>query len=55
MAGKGWRMLMECLSVGRCITLPSSSAGAAKSIALATGAYSRIRRQFRMPIGQMKA
>lgn len=54
MAGKGWRMLMECLSVGRCITLPSSSAGAAKSIALATGAYSRIRRQFRMPIGQME-
>ena len=54
MAGKGWRMLMECLSVGRCITLPSSAAGGAKSIALSTGAYSRIRRQFRMPIGQME-
>ena len=54
MAGKGWRMLMECLSVGRCITLPSSAAGGAKSLALATGAYSRIRRQFRMPIGQME-
>ena len=22
MAGQGWRMLVECLSVGRCITLP---------------------------------
>jgi len=54
MAGKGWRMLMECLSVGRCITLPSSAAGGAKQLALATGAYSRIRRQFRIPIGQME-
>ncbi len=54
MAGKGWRMLMECLSVGRCITLPSSAAGGAKSVAVATGAYSRIRRQFRLPIGQME-
>lgn len=54
MAGKGWRMLMECLSVGRVITLPSSAAGGAKAIALATGAYSRIRRQFRLPIGQME-
>ena len=54
MAGKGWRMLMECLSVGRCITLPSSAAGGAKQLALTTGAYSRIRRQFRMPIGQME-
>ncbi|MFC3121791.1 acyl-CoA dehydrogenase FadE [Agaribacter flavus] len=54
MAGKGWRMLMECLSVGRCITLPSSAAGGVKQIALATGAYARIRRQFRLPIGQME-
>lgn len=54
MAGKGWRMLMECLSVGRCITLPSSAAGGAKQLALTTGAYARIRRQFRMPIGQME-
>jgi len=54
MAGQGWRMLVECLSVGRCITLPSSSTGGVKSIALATGAYSRIRRQFKMPIGKME-
>ncbi len=54
MAGKGWRMLMECLSVGRCITLPSSAAGGAKQLALATGAYARIRRQFRLPIGKME-
>ena len=54
MAGKGWRMLMECLSVGRCITLPSASAGGAKSVALSTGAYARIRRQFKMPISKME-
>lgn len=54
MAGQGWRMLVECLSVGRCITLPSNSAGGVKTIALATGAYSRIRRQFKLPIGKME-
>lgn len=54
MAGKGWRMLMECLSVGRCITLPSTGAGGAKTAALATGAYARIRRQFRLPVGKME-
>ncbi len=54
MAGQGWRMLVECLSVGRCITLPSTSAGGAKSMALATGAYARIRRQFKLPVGKME-
>ncbi|KKN22528.1 hypothetical protein LCGC14_0914120 [marine sediment metagenome] len=54
MAGQGWRMLVECLSVGRAITLPSNSAGGIKMIAIATGAYSRIRRQFRLPIGKME-
>ncbi len=54
MAGQGWRMLVECLSVGRAITLPSNSTGGVKSIALATGAYSRIRRQFKIPIGKME-
>lgn len=54
MAGQGWRMLVECLSVGRGITLPSNSTGSLKSIALATGAYAHIRRQFKMPIGKME-
>jgi len=54
MAGQGWRMLVECLSVGRAITLPSNSAGGVKATALATGAYSRIRRQFKLPIGKME-
>ncbi len=54
MAGQGWRMLVECLSVGRAITLPSNSAGGIKAMALASGSYSRIRRQFKLPIGQME-
>ncbi|AYH49235.1 acyl-CoA dehydrogenase [Dickeya fangzhongdai] len=54
MAGQGWRMLMECLSVGRGITLPSNATGGLKSVALATGAYARIRRQFKLPIGKME-
>ncbi|WP_018692699.1 acyl-CoA dehydrogenase FadE [Algicola sagamiensis] len=54
MAGQGWRMLVECLSVGRAITLPSNSAGGLKAAAITTGAYSRVRRQFKLPIGKME-
>ena len=54
MAGQGWRMLVECLSVGRGITLPSNSTGGVKSVALATGAYAHIRRQFKISIGKME-
>jgi len=54
MAGHGWRMLIELLSVGRAITLPSTSGGGAKLAALATGAYSRIRKQFNLPIGRFE-
>ena len=54
MARQGWPMLVECLSVGRAITLPSNSTGGIKSLALATGAYSRIRRQFKISIGKME-
>lgn len=54
MAGQGWRMLVECLSVGRGITLPANATGGLKSTAMAIGAYARIRRQFRIPIGKME-
>ncbi len=54
MAGHGWRMLIELLSVGRAITLPSSSTGGTKLVTLATGAYSRIRKQFNLPIGRFE-
>ncbi len=54
MAGSGWRMLMECLSVGRAISLPSSSAGGSQVCALASGAYARVRKQFNLPIAQFE-
>ncbi|HXS87724.1 MAG TPA: acyl-CoA dehydrogenase [Steroidobacteraceae bacterium] len=54
MAGQGWRMLVEQLSVGRCISLPSSATGASKAAVFATGAYARIRRQFNVPVGQFE-
>ncbi len=54
MAGQGWRMLVECLSVGRAISLPSNNTGAAKLASLSTGAYARIRHQFNMPIGRFE-
>ena len=53
-AGKGWRMLMECLSVGRGISLPALGAAASKVTYRTTGAYSRIRRQFNTSIGQFE-
>lgn len=53
-AGQGWRMLMESLGVGRSVSLPALSTGAGKLACRATGAYARIRRQFRIPIGQME-
>ncbi|HEV8262676.1 MAG TPA: acyl-CoA dehydrogenase [Burkholderiales bacterium] len=53
-AGQGWRMLMECLAAGRSISLPSSSAGAAKMAARTTSAYSRVRSQFKIPIGKFE-
>ena len=54
MAGSGWRMLVEQLSVGRCISLPSNATGGAKAGTWATGAYARIRRQFNMPVGKFE-
>lgn len=54
MAGCGWRMLMECLSAGRAISLPSSANGGAQAVALASGAYARLRKQFNQPIGKFE-
>ena len=54
MAGQGWRMLMECLAAGRSISLPSSNTGMTKLAARATGAYCRVRSQFKTPIGKFE-
>jgi acyl-CoA dehydrogenase len=52
--GKGWRMLVECLAAGRSISLPSMSMAAGKLGSRATGAYSRVRAQFKTPIGRFE-
>lgn len=52
--GQGWRMLMECLSDGRGISLPSLSVAAGKFACMHTGAYSRIRNQFNVSIGEFE-
>jgi len=52
MAGKGWKMLVELLSVGRAITLPSSAAGGGQSAAWASGAYTQLRKQFGLPVAR---
>nr|WP_302473939.1 acyl-CoA dehydrogenase [Legionella sp. PL877] len=54
MAGAGWRMLMECLSAGRAISLPSSAMGGSQAGALASGAYARVRKQFNQSIAKFE-
>lgn len=54
MAGQGWRMLTECLSVGRAISLPASSVGGAKVATLSSSAYSMVRWQFKTPLAKFE-
>lgn len=49
-AGKGWRMLVECLSAGRGISLPALSGAISQSCYKMSGAYSLLREQFNTPI-----
>src|SRR5262249_40759159 len=54
MVGRGWSMIMECLSASRVIAMPSCAAAGAKAALRVSTAYGRIRRQFGSPIGQME-
>lgn len=54
MAGQGWRMLMECLSIGRSISLPALSAACGKLAYRNTGAYARLRKQFNTPLSSFE-
>ncbi|MGN6225964.1 MAG: acyl-CoA dehydrogenase [Dyella sp.] len=54
MAGHGWRMLVECLSVGRAISLPSNATGGVRMAVAATGAYARLRKQFGLSIARFE-
>jgi acyl-CoA dehydrogenase len=52
--GQGWRMLMDCLAAGRSISLPASATGSAKLAARTCGAYGRVRKQFKVPVGKFE-
>ncbi|MEX2496481.1 MAG: acyl-CoA dehydrogenase [Woeseia sp.] len=54
MAGKGWKMLVELLSVGRAITLPATAAGGGQAATYATGAYAQLRKQFNLPVARFE-
>jgi acyl-CoA dehydrogenase len=52
--GRGWQMIMECLAAGRSISMPALCSGVGEFVARVVGAYARIRRQFRLPIGRFE-
>ncbi len=54
MAGKGWRMLIECLAAGRGISLPSMATASGEMCYRNVGAYARIRRQFNLEVGRFE-
>lgn len=53
-AGHGWTMLMECLAAGRGISLPANGTAGTLYAARVSGAYARVRRQFKLPIGRFE-
>ena len=53
-AGQGWKMLVECLSIGRSISLPALGTATSSVAYLTTGAFARIRRQFNVEIGEFE-
>ncbi len=54
MAGHGWKMLVECLSIGRSISLPALGTASSSMAYLVTSAFSRIRRQFNVDLAQFE-
>lgn len=53
-AGRGWRMLVECLSAGRGISLPALGTAIGHLTTRTTGAYAYVRKQFGMSIGKFE-
>lgn len=53
--GEGWKMLMECLSAGRGISLPATANASSKVASFGIFHYIKIREQFKMPLSNMQA
>jgi acyl-CoA dehydrogenase len=52
--GQGWRMLMDCLSAGRSISLPGLACGGTQVATRVISSYAQIREQFGMPIARFE-
>ena len=52
--GRGWGMLMDCLTAGRGISLPSQAAGSGKLASRAVSAHATNRKQFGLPVGRFE-
>ena len=52
--GHGWPMLMECLAVGRGVSLPATANASSKTLTYAMWLYTKHRRQFKLPLAKME-
>ena len=53
--GNGWKMLMECLSAGRGISLPATANASSKVASVGIINYIKLREQFKIPLSKMEA
>ena len=53
--GNGWKMLMECLSAGRGISLPATANASSKVASFGIYNYMKVRHQFKIPLSSMEA
>ena len=53
--GNGWKMLMECLSAGRGISLPATANASSKIASFGILNYIKVREQFNMSLSNMEA
>ncbi|MBC6414295.1 MAG: acyl-CoA dehydrogenase [Chromatiales bacterium] len=54
MIGQGWRMLVECLVIGRSLSIPALASSAQQNALYTSNAYGRLREQFRLPIAKFE-
>ena len=53
--GEGWKMLMECLSAGRGVSLPATANASSKVACYGMFNYMKVRKQFKLPLSEMEA
>ena len=53
--GEGWKMLMECLSAGRGVSLPATANASSKVASFGILNYIQLRKQFNMSLSKMEA